>query len=285
MNQTSPLTIKNYIYVFKKTKDIFQEMKLEDERTINESHIIKLLSCLKKQKTANWFYVKLINYLKVYFRYLEKNNIIFINPMENIQAPKEVKRKSKALNKEELLNDLSKIKTQTDMDIRGKAILELLYSTAIRPFELRNIKVNDLNFYRKELFIEKGKNKKDRVVPVGKTALFWIEKYLSHVRPKHLKDKYYPYLFITLKGTSKMLSRRGLHDAIKYIFDKNKIQRFKPYALRTSCATHCLLNGMDILHIQKLLGHSAITTTKAYLQVDTLDLKNVLSKSHPRNKF
>ena len=96
-----------------------------------------------------------------------------------------------------ILDNLNKIKTDTDYGIRSKAIFELLYSTGISPFELLNIKINHIDFKKKELFIEKGKMNKDRVVPIGETALYWIEKYIVKVRPKNLKDKSVNYLFIT----------------------------------------------------------------------------------------
>jgi integrase/recombinase XerD len=281
----SDLTINSCKYVMKKAIEYFRRMNLEDERHINESHINQMIKHLKDKRTPNWFIVKLIQSLKIYFRYLDKVNVIFINPMENIRTPKEIRKRINVLNQNKLLENLSKINTESDLGIRGKSILELMYSTGIRPFELSNIELNDLDLYHKELFINKGKNRKDRVVPIGETALYWLKKYLTEVRPKYLKNKTNNYLFITMNGTSKKLTRRGLYDVTKFIFLKNSIKRFKPYSLRVSCATHCLINGMNIMYIQKLLGHNSVNTTKGYLQIKLIDLKNELSKSHPRINF
>ena len=285
LNHKSKRTIYQYNYILKIAKSYFKIKNLEDDKLITENHIIEYVKYLKENKTPDWIYLRLILYLKMYFNFLENSKIIFINPTESIETPKEIKRRIKPLPKEQVFECLQKIKTDTDYGVRSKAIIELLYSTGIRPFELLNIKINHIDFKKKEIFIEKGKMNKDRVVPVGDTALKWIQEYLVKVRPKYLKDKTINYLFITQRGVCKRLSDRGLHDVIKYTFKKYGIKSFKPYALRASCSTHCLLNGMDIMYIKKLLGHEEVTTTQGYLQINTLDLQNILNTKHPRNKY
>ncbi len=285
LNHKAESTINGYRSILKKVKEYFNEKKLQDDKLVNENDIIECLKHFKAIKHLEWMYPKLIIALRIYFQFLVDSNIIFLNPAINIENEREIKNHIKPLDKEQVFDSLNKIRTDNDYGIRSKAILELLYSTGIRPFELANIKLNHIDFNKKELFIEKGKMSKDRVVPIGDTALNWIEKYIKEVRPKNLKDKTVNYLFITLIGKCKKLSSHGLYDAIKYTFSKFKIKRFKPYALRSSCATHCLINGMDILHIQKMLGHSSILTTKGYLHVDTLNLQDILKINHPRNKY
>ena len=285
LNYRSKLTLKRYNYLLKKLKIYFNEKNIEDEKLITENHIIEYIKYLKENNTKNWFLSRMIQCLKRYFSFLVDSKIIFIDPTFSIEYMKEDRKRIKPVAKDELLASLENIKTDNDFGIRSKAIFELMYSTGIRPFELRNIKLNHIDFKKKELFIEKGKMNKDRVVPIGDTASYWLEKYIKEVRPKNLKDKSVNYLFITLIGKCKKLSDHGLSDAIKFTFKKYNIKRFKPYALRSSCATHLLLNGMDILHIQKLLGHESILTTKGYLDIKTLNLKDILNTKHPRNKY
>jgi len=284
-NHRSKSTVKGYYYILKYAVSYFKEKNLTDDKLINENHIIEYLKHLKENKTKDWIYLRLILYLRIYFQFLVDSKIIFLNPAINIDNVKEIKKHIKPLPKEQVLETLKKIKTDTDYGIRSKAIIELLYSTGIRPFELLKIKLNHIDFKKKELFIEKGKMNKDRVVPIGETAIYWIEKYIKEVRPKNLKDKSVNYLFITLIGACNKISYSGFRDIIKYSSKRFNFKRFKPYSLRSSCATHCLLNGMDILHIQKLLGHNSIVTTKGYLHIETLNLQDILDTNHPRNKY
>ena len=285
LNHYAINTVKSYRYVFRKVTKYFTELGIDDEKEITESHVIEMFKHFKKSHMSDWLLNHTSTCLSKYFNFLYKSKIIFVDPTSNVERPKKVRNKSKPIRKDELLPLLEKIKTDDDYGIRSKMIYEILYSTGIRPFELLNIKLSHINMGKHELFIENGKKKKDRVVPLGKTALRWIEKYLKVVRPKYLKDKNVNYLLITFTGKCKKLSIRSLYDIFKYTSRRNNIKRFKPYALRSSCATHLLLNGMDISSIQKLLGHESLTTTKDYLHPELYDLKSELASKHPRNKY
>lgn len=99
------------------------------------------------------------------------------------------------LNQEEIESILQNIKTDHPLCLKGKAIIELAYSSVLRPREIYNLKITDIDFKKGLIFIEQSKNQKDRIVPVGKTALFWIEKYIKEVRAKYIKDKNHNYVF------------------------------------------------------------------------------------------
>jgi len=165
--------------------------------------------------------------------------------------------------------------------VKGKAIIELAYSSALRPRELYNLKITDIDFKKGLIFIEQSKNQKDRIVPVGKTALYWIEKYLREVRPRYIKSKKHGYVFISHK-TGKQLTRYGIRSAIRETLRKSGFKPIKPYSLRSTAATTLLVNGMSIAYISALLGHTDIKTTQTYLRVKTKELQHELAHKHPR---
>ena len=131
------------------------------------------------------------------------------------------------------------------------------------------------------LFIEQSKNRKDRIVPVGKVALNWTEKYITDVRPKYLTNKTHGYVFISHK-TGEPLTRWGIRYAIRESLRMNGLKPVKPYSLRSTSATALLLNGMNIAYKSKLLGHSDIHTTQIYLRVKIKKLQQELALKHPR---
>ena len=181
-------------------------------------------------------------------------------------------------------NILARIKTDHPLCIKGKAIIELAYSSALRPREIYNLKITDIDFKKGLLFIEQSKNQKDRIVPVGKSALFWIKKYIKEVRAKYIKDKKHNYVFISHK-TGEKLTVFGIRWAIQETLRLSILKPIKPYSLRSTAATALLLNGMSIAYISKFLGHTDIRTTQIYLKVKTVELKNELAQKHPRFTF
>ncbi len=287
MNHYEKRTIEAYYFNLKKLNDYLKVNGIEDEKDITEKDIIDFLKYLKNTGASNRTYCRVIYDMNKYFKYLEEEKIIFISPTQNIEIPKDTRNPTKVLTKEYIRDILDNIKTDNAQNIRVKTILELLYSSSLRPFEITNIKITDIDFNKKTIFIRLSKNKKDRVVPVTDIALYWIEKYIKDVRPKFLKNKNNNYLFIPhYKPCNKeKIDYRCIFFLVRRYFITNNIKRFKLYSLRASSATHLLLNGMDILHIQKLLGHSRLTTTQGYLRLDTINLKSILDTNHPRNKY
>jgi integrase/recombinase XerD len=165
--------------------------------------------------------------------------------------------------------------------IRNKAIMEVMYCTAIRIDELVSLDVYHADLKDKVLYIRKGKGKKQRVVPLGKTAVKHTREYLEHIRPwwarKNPKEK---KLFLNHHGLP--LS----DDSVRAFLRRYRIaagikKPVSPHTLRRSCATHMLQQGADIRYIQKLLGHKYLSTTQAYTKVIPVDLKQTHNRTHP----
>ena len=221
--------------------------------------------------------------LRIYFSFLERQRIVFISPASNMRMPKNLCGRRPAVAEEELRAILDSLATDTPLAVRGKAILELAYSSALRPREISALKISDIDFAKGILFIEQSKNRKDRLVPVGSVALGWVRHYLEVVRPAAIHDQEHPFVFIGHK-TGEGLSREGLLWAVRQTFVHSGIEPLPLSAMRSSAATNLLDAGMNVVHIARLLGHVNLRTTQRYLHTEERKLAAVLERSHPRTR-
>jgi len=277
-------TIRNYAYLLHNFERYFDNHGITDVKNVSKNEILEYLNKIRNKKNSEKEYALKITRLRKYFQYLEENSYIFISPVNDYKRPKYQKKSYPVLYQEEIENILYKVKTDRPLCLKGKAIIELAYSSALRPREFYNLKITDIDFKKGLLFIEQSKNQKDRIVPVGKEALFWVEKYIEEIRPRYIKHHIHNYVFISHK-TGEKLTVWGIRWAIQETLRLNGLQSIKPYSLRSTAATALLLNGMSIAYINKLLGHVDIRTTQIYLNVKLKDLKKELAQKHPRSSF
>ena len=257
---------------------------IEDVKNATKQMIFRYLATLHGKEIATKSYCNRITRLIKYFRYLEDQGLIFLSPFRDYALPKYHGKNYPVIEKAEMENILGNMNSDDPFCIKGKAIIELAYSSALRPREIYRLKIPDIEFDRGLLFIEQSKNKKDRIVPVGKTALYWIKKYIQEVRPRYIGDNNHSYVFISHKGGEK-LTVWGVRWAIQESLLRSRLKPIKPYSLRGTAATQLLLNGMNVIHISKLLGHSRIETTQYYLRVDLKKLKKEIQAKHPRERM
>jgi integrase/recombinase XerD len=166
--------------------------------------------------------------------------------------------------------------------LRDRAILELMYATGLRVSEASHLKVSDINL---DLgFIKcKGKGSKERIVPLGKIAQEFLQKYFGQARPKLLGKNASQYLF--LAQGARRLSRQSIWKMIKKVVAGADIKKeVTPHTLRHSFATHLLERGADLRSVQEMLGHSSIITTQIYTHINQTRLKEIHSRFHPRAK-
>jgi integrase/recombinase XerD len=212
--------------------------------------------------------------LKSWFRWLARDNHILGNPASELVIPKKPRTLPKSiLSVEEVRHVITLPDTETDEGIRDRAILETLYSTAIRRAELVALDVFDVDANRGILLIREGKGRKDRVVPVGDRALQWIERYRVAGRDDGA-------LFLT--NTGKRFRRSALAARVKQYLTQAGID--KPgscHLFRHACATHMLEHGADIRYIQAILGHANLDTTQIYTRVSIEKLKAIHRATHP----
>jgi|SRR5215813_443060 len=213
-----------------------------------------------------------------FYKFLLLDGYLKRDPTENIESPKSWQSLPKFLIKEEVELLLSSPNTATDIGVRDKAMLEVLYATGLRVSELINLKLSDLDLDLGVL-TTLGKGSKERTVPLGKSAIEWIKKYLS-IRHRIHKNSNSNYIFINKKGES--LNRQTFWKIIVDYGKQANIGHITPHLLRHSFATHLLENGADLRSVQMMLGHKDITTTQIYTHITNERLKQIHKKFHPR---
>ena len=230
--------------------------------------------------TPGWKYAALLC-LKRYFAFLVDRSIVFAPPSVPVKKPRYASGSYRAIGKQTIRSILDRLPVENDSDVMAKAIFELGYSAALRPGEIRELKIEDIDYACGLLFIEQGKGKKDRTVPVGATALEWVRRYIREVRPSYLKAPAERCVFIGMRS-GRPLTHRALSEFLSYRLKRIGVQHIFPHQLRASAATHMVSEGMSIGYLQRILGHSQLDTTRIYVQIHTDELKKVMNRSHPR---
>lgn len=219
--------------------------------------------------------------LQAWFKWLTKQNHILYNPAADLDLP----RKPKALPKGLLsIAQIDTVLATCDMTtaagVRMRAILETLYSSGMRRFELAGLKLFDVDVERGAVMIRQGKGNQDRLIPLGARACAWLGKYLDEVRPELATSADDYMLFLDDNGQRFEPGRLG--DRVKcQLLAAGITQPGSCHLFRHACATHMLENGADIRFIQALLGHSKLDTTQIYAQVSIAKLKEIHNATHP----
>lgn len=223
--------------------------------------------------------------LRAFFRWLCKQNVILANPASDLDLPRQEKRIPKAvLTALEVERVLAMPDVRHPLGLRDRAMLEVLYSTAIRRAELVGLDLQDLDVDRGTLLIRQGKGKKDRMVPMGERAMAWTERYLSEVRPGLLVPLEKDALFLTSFG--ERFALLAVSNIVRdYVLRADLGKKGSCHLFRHTAATLMLENGADIRFIQELLGHSKLTTTQIYTQVSIRKLQEVHRATHPGAKL
>ncbi len=219
--------------------------------------------------------------LRSFFCYLVDEKIINFNPAELIDIPKRKRSLPEVLTQEEINILFTNINTNNPIGIRDRAMFELLYSSGLRVSEMTSIKIIDFLDDNEWLRVY-GKGSKERLIPLGKEVLKWVNFYLDKSRNFLLnKNKKNDFLFVNFRGDG--ISRKGVWMLLKKYVSLSKITKnISPHSLRHSFATHLIEGGMDLRAVQELLGHSDISTTSIYTHLNRTYLKEIHKQFHPR---
>ena len=246
-------------------------------------------SCTKKDILAyissiNGFEVSTVNRhissLKSFFNYLVDESIIKVSPIEEVSSLKKTKKLPKYLSISEV-DKLLNIPLNSEFDYRKKAMLELMYGTGLRVSELVSIEYSNIDFENSIIRIN-GKGKKERIIPLGEVASYYLKVYLSDYRSKLLKRNTYNQVFLNNHG--KPITRQGFNYILENIRELTGIEKeITPHVLRHSFATHLLEGGADIRSIQEMLGHENISTTNIYTEVVNDVLRSNYEMYHNRS--
>ncbi len=222
---------------------------------------------------------QIINIQK-FFNWLCLQGHTLFNPalhLEKHRLPKNLSRR--ILTYKQVQSVLEQPNTQTKIGLRDKAILELLYGSGIRRAELVNLNVDDIHFDREVVHIRQGKGSKDRLVPVGKRALEYIEQYINTVRKAWVKDQDRT-LFLSHRGNKMDTSNLGIFMK-RYMIQAGIDKPGACHIFRHSMATHMLESGCGLRYVQEMLGHSRVSSTQVYTHVSMTKLKEVYTRCHP----
>lgn len=223
---------------------------------------------------------RLLATLRRFFRFLLRENKINEDPTLKIQTPKIPKSLPKSLSEDEVEGLLEAPDIKTDVGMRDRSMLELLYACGLRVSELVGIQLTEVILTDGVIRVT-GKGSKTRLVPMGEEAVDWIKKYLAESRQNILNKQTSKFLFVTNRGGE--MTRQAFWYLIKkYALMANIDKPMSPHILRHAFATHLINHGADLRVVQMLLGHSDISTTQIYTHVARERLKKLHQEHHPR---
>lgn len=271
----SPNTVKSYQsdlsiffeWLYSNCNSSIENTKSEDLELFIK-HLFKLGF---KSTTIN----RKISSIKTFYVYLKKQKLINIIPTEDIIVPKQEKNLPKSISEKEVETLLNSINGSNNIELRDKAMMELLYATGVRVSELVNIKLNDIDFNRRVIRVI-GKGSKERLVPFGEKAFIALNNYLALRENRITKE-----IFLSNRGTG--ITRISFWNRVKFYLNRCGLSiEISPHTLRHAFATHILNRGADLRSVQMLLGHSDLSTTQIYTHIAKQRLSDVLKKHHPR---
>lgn len=269
-------TERGYLADLEQFTDFFPDV---DAASLTHADLRRYLAHLHGLKLKRSSIARKLSALRTFFRYLVREKVVASDPARLLATPRQEKRLPSVLTVDDalrLMDSPRKAGTGGDASLRDQAVLETLYSTGIRASELVGIDRNDIDLHERLIRI-RGKGRKERIVPIGKTAIESLSRYLAAARRMPGE----PAVFLNPSG--KRLTVRS----VQRILDNHRKKlglsgRVSPHTLRHSFATHMLESGADLRAIQELLGHSSLSTTQRYTHLNLDMLMDTYDKAHPR---
>jgi integrase/recombinase XerD len=273
-------TIEAYSHGLNRFLDHLRKKGIREWAKVSKFEVRAFLLFLKRQGLSTKTVVRNLVAIRTFFKFLIQEGFLEVNPVEELESPKVAKTLPKILSLKEVEQLLEQPNPQTPLGTRDRAMLELLYATGMRVSELTQLPTHQINLEGGYVLVY-GKGSKERIVPLGKEAMKWVDLYLKTVREKLAKGRESPTLFINRSG--KGMSRQQVWKNLKAYGQRAGIRkRITPHLLRHSFASHLLERGADLRSVQMMLGHVDISTTQIYTHVTGERLKKVHQRYHPR---
>jgi integrase/recombinase XerC len=220
--------------------------------------------------------------LRSFYKFLVKRSQLGSNPVAAVRTPKQDKKLPRFLEYEEVKRLLETPPMNNWLGARDRAILETLYSTGIRVSELVALNMDDVDFLGEVVHV-RGKGKKERISPIGSSALQVIQHYMEFRNKRAQSSRNFDAKVLFVNKHGRRLSTRSVRRKMdKYLKMAGLDPAISPHTLRHSFATHMLNNGADLRSVQELLGHQSLSTTQVYTHLTTRKLKEVYENAHPR---
>ncbi len=276
----SPHTISSYGRDLNQLALFLNEKKISLTR-IDNVVLRSFLATLYEKKNKKSTVARKLAAMRSFFQYCIRMKWLNDNPAKIVATPKQDRYLPSFLSEAEVEAFLDLPQSDRPLDLRDRAILELLYATGLRVSELVGISLEDVSF-KERLIRVMGKGKKERIVPFGRMAEDSLKKYLrarGFIYKGNIDEK---ALFLNYRG-ERLTSRSIQRIVDKYIETSAMRRKVSPHSLRHSFASHLLSRGADLRAIQEFLGHESLATTQKYTHMDLKQLLEVYRKSHPRS--
>lgn len=250
---------------------------------VSEKEITAFLSLLYDVGLAPRSQARVISSLRSFYTFLEMEELITVNPLQNIETPKLGRKLPDILSVEEVDLIIDKVDLEKDEGQRNRAIIELLYSCGLRVSELVNLEVTSI-YHEEEVILVTGKGDKQRFVPIPPAAIKEIDSYVYGMRSGlNIKPGHENVLFLNRRGAK--LTREMIFTIVRnlnkrWLPEKN----ISPHTFRHSFATHLVEGGADLRAVQEMLGHASILTTEIYTHLNQKFLRSEILHKHPRAK-
>lgn len=271
VKDASPHTLRNYAIDLKAFNEFIEEQPID--RKLIRLYLSKLHEEGKSKKTA----ARKLSSLRSFFNYAVAQKLVEINPVEDLESPKLEKKIPSALTYDQVQLLFEQPDLSDPLGFRDRTIMELFYSSGLRLSELTALSKADLDLSNRLIKL-KGKGKKERLIPLTKNVVTWLDNYLKHPeRVSHDAEA----VFLNRHGTR--LTPRSIDRHFeRYLKASGLAASITPHTIRHTIATHWLEKGMDLKTIQLLLGHSSLATTTIYTQVSPKLKKKAYDAAHPR---
>lgn len=254
---------------------------LRDPNRIEKQHIRNFVGRLKRKSNSASSVSRKLSAIRSFHKFMLLEKLVDENISLGISLPKKEKKLPVVLSVDEVDTLIEATHGDKPLNLRNRAMLELLYGAGLRITELLDLRLSDLHINMGFIDVI-GKGNKERIVPIGEEAAFALSEYITKGRI-HLKKIPGDILFVNSRGSE--ISRVGFYKALKKLAEKAGISKeISPHTLRHSFASHLLENGVDLRMVQELLGHEDISTTQIYTHISRKQLKAVYEEFHPRSK-
>lgn len=273
-------TVEAYADDLKDIAEFMRGQEVEAWPQLDSLHVLAYLAQAKKRDLAPRTRARRLSSLRGLIKHLLQEGRLQSDPLAGLSGPKTPDGLPHFLSRQEVERLLDAPDASSDLGMRDRAMLELMYAAGLRASEVTTLGVGDVQF-QVGCLVVRGKGSKERLVPVHQTALDVLRDYLEGARERLRKQKRVEEVFLNVRGSA--LSRMGLWKILrKHVLAAGIKGQVSPHTLRHTFATHLLEGGADLRSVQLMLGHADIGTTEIYTHVDRQRLAQVHKQFHPR---
>jgi integrase/recombinase XerD len=270
-------SLENYAHDLNKLREFAQKSQ-KTAQDLSKNELSECFKLLAQSGLSPRSIARTISSVRGFYKFLLRDGFIKDDPMANVQSPQLNRHLPNFLTENEIGRLLNAPDLSTPEGVRDRAMLELLYATGLRVSELTGLISTDINLER-GLLTCRGKGSKQRFIPIGKSALYWLQEY-RRVRPALIKKSSVKAFFVRVNGDG--LTRQNFWEILRRYTTRLGLDSVSPHTLRHSFATHLMQHGADSRSVQALLGHSDLATTQIYTHLSKEHLRQTYDEFHPR---